>query len=126
MSSPMDSVIHNRQLTLSALEAQLQSSQRHVNSGNFIKYSTLCVLTYNFRGCDMYLPGSNIHLQFQARDSATLRPLVAKIVKRLEPFTSSVVLLIQRISDNKRFVLKLNDRRLGYCHSLNMEDDELP
>ncbi|PBK71119.1 hypothetical protein ARMSODRAFT_954888 [Armillaria solidipes] len=74
----------------------------------------------------MYLPGSNIHLQFQARDSATFRPLVAKIVKRLEPFTSSVVLLIQQISDNKQFVLKLNDRRLGYRYSLNMEDDELP
>ncbi|KAK0431074.1 hypothetical protein EV421DRAFT_1912246 [Armillaria borealis] len=74
----------------------------------------------------MYLPGSNIHLQFQARDSATFRPLVAKIVKRLEPFTSSVVLLIQHISDNKQFVLKLNDRRLGCRHSLNMEDDELP
>ncbi|KAK0235506.1 hypothetical protein EDD85DRAFT_843258 [Armillaria nabsnona] len=105
MSSPIDSVIHNRRQTLSTLEAQLQSSQR---------------------GCDMYLPGSNIHLQFQARDSATFRPLVAKIVKRLEPFTSSVVLLIQQISDNKRFVLKLNGHRLGYRHSLNMQDVELP
>ncbi|KAG7440627.1 uncharacterized protein BT62DRAFT_997660 [Guyanagaster necrorhizus] len=59
------------------------------------------------------------------QDSTTFRPLVAKIVKRLEPFTSSV-LLIQQVSDGKQFMLKLNDRRLGHHHSLNMEDGKFP
>ncbi len=74
----------------------------------------------------MYLPGSKSHLQFQAQDTTAFRPLVAKIVKCLEPFTSSVVLLVQQISDIKQFILKLNDRRLGHHHRLNMEDGELP
>ncbi|PBK71141.1 hypothetical protein ARMSODRAFT_1002989 [Armillaria solidipes] len=39
---------------------------------------------------------------------------------------SSVILLIQQISDNEQFILKPNDRRLDYRHSLSMEDDELP
>ncbi|KAG7441367.1 uncharacterized protein BT62DRAFT_1011612 [Guyanagaster necrorhizus] len=59
------------------------------------------------------------------QESTTFRPLVAKIVKRLEPFTSSV-LLIQQVSDGKQFMLKLNDRRLGHRHSLDMEDGEFP
>ncbi|KAG7441359.1 uncharacterized protein BT62DRAFT_1011606 [Guyanagaster necrorhizus] len=67
-----------------------------------------------------------IRLQLQEQDSATFRPLVAKIVKWLEPFTSSVVLLIQQVSNNKQFILKLNDGRLGHRHRLNMEDGELP
>ncbi|KAG7441345.1 uncharacterized protein BT62DRAFT_484412 [Guyanagaster necrorhizus] len=94
-----------RRLTLSAVAKQLRSPQN---------------------GNDLYLPGSKIHLQFQEQDSTTFRPLVAKIVKRLEPFTSSVVLLIQQVSNNKQFILKLNDGRLGHHHRLNMEDGELP
>ncbi|KAK0200046.1 hypothetical protein DFS33DRAFT_1400098 [Desarmillaria ectypa] len=94
-----------RRLTSSAVVKQLHSPQK---------------------GSDLNLLGSRIHLQFQAQDSTTFRPLVAKIVKRLEPFTSSVVLLIQQVSDSKQFILKLNDRRLGHRHSLKMEDGELP
>ncbi|KAK0458197.1 uncharacterized protein EV420DRAFT_384601 [Desarmillaria tabescens] len=105
--TPIDSVIRNssRWVTSSALATQLHSPQE---------------------SCDWYLPGSEIHLQFQAQDSTTFRPLVAKIIKRLEPFTSSVVLLIQNVSDSKQFILKLNDRRQGHRHSLTMAVGELP
>ncbi len=82
-------------------------------------------LTLNVRGGDLYFPGSKIHLQFQPQATTAFRPLVAKIVKHLQPFTSSVVLLIQQISDSKEFILKMNDRRLGHRHRLNMEDGEL-
>ncbi len=74
----------------------------------------------------MYHPGLKIHPQFQAQDTTAFRPLVAKIVKHLEPFTSSAVLLIQQISDSSQFILKLNVRRLGHRHSLNVKDGELP
>ncbi|PBK81779.1 hypothetical protein ARMGADRAFT_1039141 [Armillaria gallica] len=77
-------------------------------------------------GSDLYHPGLKIHLQFQAQDTTTFRPLVAKIVKHIEPFTSSTVLLIQQISDSSQFILKLNDRRLGHRPSLNVKDGELP
>ncbi|KAK0458940.1 uncharacterized protein EV420DRAFT_340818 [Desarmillaria tabescens] len=74
---------------------------------------------------DLYLPGSEIQLKFQAPDSPIVQPLSVKIIKRLEPFTSSAVLLSQRTSDNKQFILKLNDRRVGFRSSLNM-DGEFP
>ncbi|KAK0431076.1 hypothetical protein EV421DRAFT_2024756 [Armillaria borealis] len=109
---PKGSSTRDRRLTLSSVV--LHSPQN------------LQFLTLNVRGGDLYLPGSKIHLQFQAQNTTAFRPLVAKIVKRLEPFTSSVVLLIQQISDSKQFILKLNDRRLGHRHRLNMEDGELP
>ncbi|PBK81756.1 hypothetical protein ARMGADRAFT_773933 [Armillaria gallica] len=39
---------------------------------------------------------------------------------------SSVVILIQQVSDSKQFILKLNDRRLSHRHSLNIGDGKLP
>ncbi|KAK0458193.1 uncharacterized protein EV420DRAFT_384594 [Desarmillaria tabescens] len=98
-------VIHGRRLTLLAVEEQLYSPQK---------------------GSDLYLPGSLIQLQLQAQDSTTFWPLVAKIIKRLEPFTSSVVLLIQHVTDSKQFILKLNDSRESHRHSLTMVNGELP
>lgn len=44
------------------------------------------------------------------------------VVKRFEPFTSAVVLLVQRHPDNEKVNLKLADRRLGYRSSKNKLD----
>ncbi|PBK71122.1 hypothetical protein ARMSODRAFT_1083372 [Armillaria solidipes] len=104
---------------------RLQTFARQSATFSRLSFNSM-VLHSPQKGRDLYLPGSKIHLQFQAQDTTAFRPLVAKIVKRLEPFTSSVVLLIQQISDSKQFILKLNDRRLGHRHRLNMEDGELP
>lgn len=90
------------------------------------RLSSSVVLHLPQRGSDLYHHGLKIHLQFQAQDTTAFRPLVAKIVKRLEPFTSSAVLLIQQISDSSQFILKLNDRRLGHRHSLNGEGWRTP
>ncbi|KAK0235448.1 hypothetical protein EDD85DRAFT_968404 [Armillaria nabsnona] len=63
---------------------------------------------------ELYLPGTTLQLQFQLEGCNTFEPLPAKIVKPFKPFTSAVVLLVQRLSDNVLVMLKLADRRLGY------------
>ncbi|KAK0443594.1 hypothetical protein EV421DRAFT_526473 [Armillaria borealis] len=63
---------------------------------------------------ELYLPGTTLQLQFQPEGCKTFEPLAAKIVKPFKPFTSAVVLLVQRLSDNELVILKLADRRLGY------------
>ncbi|PBK88647.1 hypothetical protein ARMGADRAFT_1084604 [Armillaria gallica] len=50
----------------------------------------------------------------QAEDCNTFEPLAVTVVKCFEPFTSAAVLLVQRIFDNEKAILKLVDRRLGY------------
>ncbi|KAK0443632.1 hypothetical protein EV421DRAFT_528438 [Armillaria borealis] len=65
-------------------------------------------------GDELYLPGTTLDLQFQAEGSNTFGPLAATIIKRFEPFTSAVVLLVQRHSDSEKVILKLADRRLGH------------
>ncbi|KAK0421914.1 hypothetical protein EV421DRAFT_1914856 [Armillaria borealis] len=67
-----------------------------------------------FLGDERYLPGTTLDLQFQAEGWNTFGPLAATVTKRFEPFTSTVVLLVQRHSDNAKVILKLADRRLGY------------
>ncbi len=47
-------------------------------------------------------------------------------VKRFEPFTSAVVLLVQQLSDSQLLILKLADRRLGYCASNHDDVDTVP
>ncbi|KAK0224971.1 hypothetical protein EDD85DRAFT_958704 [Armillaria nabsnona] len=61
-----------------------------------------------------YLPRTTLHLQFQAQGFNTFEPLAVTAVKRFEPFTSAAVLLVQRLSDDEKAILKLADRRLGY------------
>ncbi|PBK81788.1 hypothetical protein ARMGADRAFT_1091014 [Armillaria gallica] len=60
-------------------------------------------------------------MQFQANNSGAFEPLSATIVKRFEPFSSAVVLLVQRPSDTQPFILKLADRRLGYRHCWDVD-----
>ncbi|PBK71191.1 hypothetical protein ARMSODRAFT_1003031 [Armillaria solidipes] len=67
---------------------------------------------------ELYLPGTTLQLQFQPEGCKTFEPLAAKIVKPFKPFTSAVVLLVQRLSDNELVILKLADRRLGYRNRL--------
>ncbi|SJL12441.1 uncharacterized protein ARMOST_15868 [Armillaria ostoyae] len=66
------------------------------------------------RGDERYLPGTTLDLQFQAEGWDTFGPLAATVIKCFEPFTSTVVLLVQRHTDNAKVILKLADRRLGY------------
>ncbi|PBK81803.1 hypothetical protein ARMGADRAFT_1091022 [Armillaria gallica] len=65
-------------------------------------------------GDELYLPRTSVDLQIQAEGSNTFEPLAVTVVKRFEPFTSTAVLLVQRISDNEKAILKLADRRLGH------------
>ncbi|KAK0431068.1 hypothetical protein EV421DRAFT_2064960 [Armillaria borealis] len=60
-------------------------------------------------------------MQFQANSSSAFEPLSATIVKRFEPFTSAVVLLVRRPFDTQPFILKLADRRLGYRHCWDVD-----
>ncbi|KAK0431069.1 hypothetical protein EV421DRAFT_1929914 [Armillaria borealis] len=48
------------------------------------------------------------------------------VVKRFEPFTSAVVLLVQQLSDSQPLILKLADRRLGYRASNHDDVDTVP
>ncbi|KAG7441346.1 uncharacterized protein BT62DRAFT_937093 [Guyanagaster necrorhizus] len=67
-----------------------------------------------------------LNLEFQALESAEYKDLSATVVKPFEPFTSSVVLLVQRLSDNQPFILKLADRRLGYRSSNDDDAETMP
>ncbi len=88
------------------------------NSNNLRTYRN-----YSSSSDNLYIPGTKLHMQFQANSSGAFEPLSATIVKRFEPFTSAVVLLVQRPSDTQPFILKLADRRLGYRHCW---DDVIP
>ncbi|SJL12485.1 uncharacterized protein ARMOST_15912 [Armillaria ostoyae] len=46
-------------------------------------------------GDERYLPGTTLDLQFQAEGSNTFGPLAATVIRRFEPSTSTVVLLVQ-------------------------------
>ncbi|SJL12430.1 uncharacterized protein ARMOST_15857 [Armillaria ostoyae] len=63
-----------------------------------------------FRGDELYLPGTNLDLQFQAQGSKAFKPLAATVVKRFEPIT---------------VILMLADRRLGYRNN-NKGVDTVP
>ncbi len=67
-----------------------------------------------FRGDDLYQPGTTLNLKFQPHESADYKDVAAMVIKCFEPFTSAIVLLVQRHSDNEKLILKLADRRLGY------------
>ncbi|KAK0455764.1 uncharacterized protein EV420DRAFT_1644542 [Desarmillaria tabescens] len=60
-------------------------------------------------GDDLYRPGTTLDLKFQTHKSADYKDLAATVIKRFEPFTSAVVLLVQRLPDNQPFILKLAD-----------------
>ncbi len=45
-------------------------------------------------GNEPYLPGTTVHLQFQAQGSNAFEPLAVTLVKRFEPFTSAALLLV--------------------------------
>ncbi|KAK0235541.1 hypothetical protein EDD85DRAFT_938665 [Armillaria nabsnona] len=54
-------------------------------------------------------------VEFLFRDGFnTFESLAVTVLKRFEPFTSAAVLLVQRLSDNEKAILKLANRRLGY------------
>ncbi|KAK0434359.1 hypothetical protein EV421DRAFT_1992537 [Armillaria borealis] len=65
-------------------------------------------------GDEPYLPGTTVHLQFQAQGSNAFEPLAFTLVKLFEPFTPAAVLPVQRLSDNDQAILKLTDHRLWY------------
>ncbi|KAK0421906.1 hypothetical protein EV421DRAFT_2066923 [Armillaria borealis] len=77
-------------------------------------------------GDDLYRPGTTLNLKFQPHGSADYKDLAATVVKRFEPFTSAVVLLVQRLPDKQPFILKLADRRLGYRSSNDDDVDTVP
>ncbi len=97
---------------------QRQQRGALANSNNLRTYRN-----YSSSSDNLYIPGTKLHMQFQANSSGAFEPLSATIVKRFEPFTSAVVLLVQRPSDTQPFILKLADRRLGYRHCW---DDVIP
>ncbi|PBK93029.1 hypothetical protein ARMGADRAFT_1012717 [Armillaria gallica] len=45
-------------------------------------------------GGEPHLPGTTVHLQFQAQGSNAFEPLAVTLVKRFELFTSAAVLLV--------------------------------
>ncbi|SJK99746.1 uncharacterized protein ARMOST_03057 [Armillaria ostoyae] len=65
-------------------------------------------------GDEPYLPGTTVHLQFQAQGSNAFEPLAFTLVKLFEHFTPAAVLPVQRLSDNEQAILKLADHRLWY------------
>ncbi|SJL12452.1 uncharacterized protein ARMOST_15879 [Armillaria ostoyae] len=77
-------------------------------------------------GDDLYRPGARLNLKFQSHESSEYIDLAAMVVKRFEPFTSAVVLLVQQLSDSQPLILKLADRRLGYRASNHDDVDTVP
>ncbi len=84
------------------------------------------IFTFIFRGGDLYRPGTTLDLKFQPHKSSEYTDLAATVIKRFEPFTSTVVLLVQRLPDNQPLILKLADHRLGYRASNDDNVDTVP
>ncbi len=85
--------------------------RRMLYNVGLLKHPLICVYS---RDGELYIPGTTLQFQFQPEGCKTFEPLAAKIIKPFKPFTSAVVLLVQRLSDNEQFILRLADRRLGY------------
>ncbi|PBK81787.1 hypothetical protein ARMGADRAFT_1068481 [Armillaria gallica] len=77
-------------------------------------------------GDDLYRPGARLNLKYRSHESSEYIDLAAMAVKRFEPFTAAVVLLVQQLSDSQPLILKLADRRLGYCASNHDDVDTVP
>ncbi|KAK0235500.1 hypothetical protein EDD85DRAFT_955050 [Armillaria nabsnona] len=77
-------------------------------------------------GGDLYRPGITLNLKFKPHKSSEYTDLAAIVIKRFKPFTSTVVLLVQRLPDNQPLILKLADRRLGYRASNDDNVDMVP
>ncbi|PBK71125.1 hypothetical protein ARMSODRAFT_973600 [Armillaria solidipes] len=65
-----------------------------------------------------------LNLKFQPHESADYKDVEATVIKRFEPVTSAIVLLVQRHSDNEHSILKLGYRRLG--NRANNDTVEVP
>ncbi|KAK0458191.1 uncharacterized protein EV420DRAFT_1643069 [Desarmillaria tabescens] len=66
-------------------------------------------------GDDLYQPGTILQLKFQSHEFADYKDLSATVIKRFEPVTSAVVLLVQRHSDNEQ-------RYIGVPWTSSIED----
>ncbi|PBK71146.1 hypothetical protein ARMSODRAFT_1002995 [Armillaria solidipes] len=77
-------------------------------------------------GNDLYRLGTTLNLKFKPHTFSEYTELAATVIRRFEPFTSAVVLLVQRFCDNQPLILKLADRRLGYRAGNDDDVDTVP